>query len=1271
MIRKKVYAVLTDKKMELFETSKPFSLPELIAQSPLPPPSTTTSLKFSSSPPPTSNNDNNTKSESLKMGGESSSNSNSSSSHRHAPPPPLATLLSPPLNTPTATTSQSSSCLSSSLSSSSSSSYDHKSANVVANSGIGGNRSNPLIMISENQIPTQYNVMEHQKNVGLLGKIYLCPQICGGRVQVARSDKRSFRILLTGESPKMGPELNMNKELLINASTPTSASTDNGNSGNSAMMDYPMTPNNYYYHHHHDMSHGGASGGGAYWSVMTPMFDPKSPHFPQSMHMFTSTDASSPQIDENLATPVGLVVPPPLATSPFSFSFNGNGGNGNGTGSNMFSNHYSVNNQQHHQQQQQRRHQYHQLSLVINRQNHNNNGGGDGANAGNGGANDQDDDGQAMMTDVTSPATPPNHHHHQHHPLQQQQQMDEDGDVTMRNAMSPHDDDNNPIYGTSRGKFEPYGSSSSCYGPSSSPYLYGGGSSDGDPMLRHGFSPLFGGSHLMHHHRQQHELQDILYFQADSEQECDEWLRHIQQVISSLNNKNAYLLDEILLYIFSFLDAFDLSQSIAPTSVKFYMLAQNELLWSQLYQSKWKKKEYSIMYYSAMLNVTAPYPLSSSISTNSHTASASAKSVGMVNRRTSTSSSSSTGSMSLVTWKYMYTKRFYCEKKYLKKESGSNESIGLVANNSTNNGHSNNQQLQGSTTNAAATTPPIGSTEADMDNGNGSEPLQSDGVSPIIMDPAEIERLRREEEEQRRRLEEERNKQISSEYLKDGNTLFNAADFEKDVQIKRLLWVFCIDQYDACLIYNPANWTAARNWAVALIRLEKLVNSYRGEVQAYLKMILELCVSKFETCMALTPNNDEVLTLWAGFLSDLALKIHDPHDSDKLFKGAHEKFQRALDIKPYIGTYNDYGISFCDMAEKKIRQLKRKLRISRSATDSMGNGSTSNNIVEEDEYDAFSDDEETMDEQQIAHEKSVILACLENSSKLYEKCLNIQPDYFHAINNMGFNQKLKIDLIRIGTKESLKSQSEYIKQERKRLVIDACDYFSRCVQIKDFVIARNNWGNILLQEAKEHEGEERFMYLQQCIEQYKRAMELEPSNDGCVCRCAIAYLMSAEIRLKDLQRAEQNWGNIVQHIQLLQQQQQQNSEELQMRLAEYLRLGHQQHEIVHQLRAQSQYMYEEASQGFMKLKNRGLSLYNLSCLNAVFNKEAEAQKYLREAFDFGYILTADKLKDDSDFDSLRDKDWFQKLMHDLCEREKRGLACRKQPKQAPFKHFSK
>jgi len=966
-----------------------------------------------------------------------------------------------------------------------------------------------LIMINENQVPSQYD-SEHQGNVGLLGKIYLCPQICGGRVQVARSDKTSFRIILTGESPKIGPELNMNKELL----------TPNGSS--------VITP---------------------FETPMSSYFDPKSPYFPHSMHPFTSTAASSPQVDENMGTPTGSHYPVfKFQSSPSSCHRN-----------------------------------YTSLSPVNSSQD------------------------SMTMTDapttVASPVGVTAATNGLYISSPQSMDLDEDGDVTMKNAMSPHDDDHNPIYGTSRGKFDAVPramcDSSSC-SSSDNMDIY-------SPMGNMDPSSLFA---------QRNELQDILYFQAETEPECDEWVMHIQQVLSSLNNRNAYLLDEILLYIFSFLEAFDLSKSIAPASVKFYTLAQNEILWNHLYMAKWKKKDYSIMYYSAMLNVTAPYPSSIASKTN---------------RRSSVIAP-------MVTWKYMYTKRYYCEKKYLKKESGTNDTISSNTN----------------------TVLPVGTgSTSTQPNENQPEAIPTQAQ----FDPAEIERLRKEDEERKKKMEEERNKQISSEFLKDGNSLFNAADFEKDIHTKRLLWVFCIDQYDSCLIYNPSNWTAARNWAVALIRLEKLVNSYRGEVQAYLKMILELCVSKFEACMNLTPNNDEVLTLWAGFLSDLALKIHNPEDSDKLFQDAHQKFQKALNIKPYIGTYNDYGISFCDMAEKKIRQLKKKLHISRSATDSMGNGNTSSTIVEEDEFDAFSDDEETMDEEQIEREKSIILSCLEGSSNLYEKCLAIQPDYFHAINNMGFNQKLKIDLIRIGTKESLKSQSEFIKQERKKLVLEACDYFSRCVQIKDFVIARNNWGNILLQEAKEHEGEERFILLQQCIEQYKRAMELEPSNDGCVCRCAIAYLMSAEIRLKDLKRAQQNLSDITAHVRALQQHA--KTEDLQRRLQEYMRLGQQQHEIVQQLQAQSQQMYEEASQGFLKLKNRGLSLYNLSCLNAVFEKEAEAQKYLREAFDFGYILTADKLKEDADFDSLRNKDWFQRLLHDLFEREQKMESRKPKPSSFP------
>ena len=100
-------------------------------------------------------------------------------------------------------------------------------------------------------------------------------------------------------------------------------------------------------------------------------------------------------------------------------------------------------------------------------------------------------------------------------------------------------------------------------------------------------------------------------------------------------------------------------------------------------------------------------------------------------------------------------------------------------------------------------------------------------------------------------------------------------------------------------------------------------------------------------------------------------------------------------------------------------------------------------------------------------------------------------------------------------------------------------------------------------------------------------------------------------------------------------------------------MAQQQHEVCHELKVQCQRMYEQAAQGFSKLKNKGLSLYNMSCLNAVFAKEAEAKKTLTEAFEYGYILTVDKLNDDSDFDSIRHCDWFQQLLQNLREREQK------------------
>jgi tetratricopeptide (TPR) repeat protein len=393
-------------------------------------------------------------------------------------------------------------------------------------------------------------------------------------------------------------------------------------------------------------------------------------------------------------------------------------------------------------------------------------------------------------------------------------------------------------------------------------------------------------------------------------------------------------------------------------------------------------------------------------------------------------------------------------------------------------------------------------------------------------------------------------------------------------------------------------------------------------------------------------------------LSDLALKIHDPNDSDNLFREAHDKFEQALKIRPYIGTYNDYGISFCDMAEKKIRQLKKRLKIATTtpvtATQNKSNmmfdyGQQQQNAMEYDEEedeemgkdDYSGEEEDSLTEELIEEEKNKILTYLDNSSQLYEKCLGIKPDYFHAINNMGFNQKLKIDLLRIGLNIRTPTQEEdqTMRKRRRQLVDEACHFFEQCVNFKDFVIARNNWGNILLQEAKEQEGEERFNLLTKCIEQYKRAMELEPSNDGCVCRCAIAYLMQAEIRLDQLRRAKQVYQNMLAY-----KQQETGSHDSLLSQIE------QQKQQVELLSADSERMYTEASAGFLRLKNKGLALYNMSCLNAVFCKDEEAKKYLHEAFEME-ILTVEKLCEDTDFDNIRDRGWFKELVEQVRARE--------------------
>ena len=727
--------------------------------------------------------------------------------------------------------------------------------------------------------------------------------------------------------------------------------------------------------------------------------------------------------------------------------------------------------------------------------------------------------------------------------------------------------------------------------------------------------------------------EDRLVFEATNESETLQWISSIRQVASSLHNENAYILTELLLKIFEYLDEKALAD-VSLTSRKFNELSNYDFLWFNLYKSRYEKQAYDLSYYKNMLRNISMTSSSKSDQKDDEDAVYGEQ----------------------VTWKYVHKKRIIYEKTFLPPPTPP-EQPSNSATPTTNTAPTAPPPTDQTTTNAA--TPSSSSTAAvppptqndnqkqDQSNLSQKESQATNNEQTEIKPPTkeEIEKLQKEEDERKKKEEEEKIKNKSTQFLRKANNLFNAADKANNVYKKRMLWMLCMDNYETCLMYNDKNWTAARNWCVSLIRLEKLVHNLKtNEAQLYLAFMLNQCMEKFDVCMKNAPKNDEVLTLWAGTCSDIAIKVADMDLSDRLFRMAHEKFEEALKIKSHIGTYNDYGISYCDWAEKKIRHLKKRLKISTSILkkgahihlevdsgskspktpcNGIGFSSTPLPLSNFFPYCSLlsgfytSTDLKELTYDEFERERKVIDGYLDESSKLYDKCLNIKPEYFHALNNKGFNEKLKIDLLKV-RKHSLKLTREQEMEtniERKRLVDIACDLFRRCIEIKDFVIARNNYGNMLLQESKEELGMDRYQLLEQSIAQYEQAMILEPNNDGCICRCAIAFLMKAEVILNEIKNGERAVTSTI--------------------------------GTPEQVNSNLEYLYERAKVGFKCLKNTSLSHYNLACLNAIFNKKEECKNELMACID---IVSEQKLREDKDFENVREELWFKEIMEKACNK---------------------
>eukprot|EP00727_Mastigamoeba_balamuthi_P011413 m51a1_g6895 hypothetical protein (551) ;mRNA; f:13584-15859 len=175
------------------------------------------------------------------------------------------------------------------------------------------------------------------------------------------------------------------------------------------------------------------------------------------------------------------------------------------------------------------------------------------------------------------------------------------------------------------------------------------------------------------------------------------------------------------------------------------------------------------------------------------------------------------------------------------------------------------------------------------------------------------------------------------------------------------------------------------------------------------------------------------------------------------------------------------------------------------------------------------------------------------------------------------------------------------------LYTTSSEFYQRTYALSPKAETLDQWGNVFFELAKLHTDEEHIAttYLRRAIDKYDEAMRLEPNYKSCLCSRGICYLWLAKLSILSSAMSVSGGGS----------------------------------------RAARDYG-KEAKKMFASLGVDHIRTYNMACLYSVLGKQAKCEEWLRKCCACNG-LSAGLLDQDTDFDSVRDSQWFQALREEL------------------------
>jgi tetratricopeptide (TPR) repeat protein/NAD-dependent SIR2 family protein deacetylase len=383
--------------------------------------------------------------------------------------------------------------------------------------------------------------------------------------------------------------------------------------------------------------------------------------------------------------------------------------------------------------------------------------------------------------------------------------------------------------------------------------------------------------------------------------------------------------------------------------------------------------------------------------------------------------------------------------------------------------------------------------------------------------------------------------------------------------------------------------------------------------------LFDLAIEKYQAALAIKPDYHYALNNWGIALRNQA-KNKQGDEADRLFNLAVEKYKAALAIKPdFYEALNNWGNALSEQAKNK--QGDEASRLFDLAIEKYKAAI----VIKPDSYEALNNWGNALSEQAKNKQGDEASRLFDLAIEKYQAALAIKPDYHYALNGWG-----------IALSDQAKNKQG---DEASRLFDLAIEKYKAALAIKpDYHYALNGWGIALSEQAKNKQGDEADRLFDLAVEKYKAALAIKPDYHYALNGWGIALRNQAEnkqgdeasrlfelavekykaaLAIKpDFYEALNGWG-----IALSDQAKNKQGNE-------------------------AGKLFAQASEKFLQVESMapGHSAYNLACLNALMGNETGCREWLEKSSKHGKLPTIQHILADSDLDSVRELDWFKKLI---------------------------